>query len=67
MLIVSQATGTVYLRFDSVIPVPATPAFHWYLQPGDRYEVPKELAQLPVSFVASTAGGTVLTTLFTCA
>lgn len=65
LLIVSQATGVVYLRFDSTIPVPATPAYHWSLQPGDRYEVPIQLCQLAVSMIASQTGGTVLSTLAT--
>ena len=67
LLIVSQATGTVYLRFDSTIPVPATPAYHWYLSPGDRWEVPLAWCQLAVSMAASVAGGTVLSALGTCA
>jgi hypothetical protein len=60
LLIISQATGTVYLRFDSSIPNPAAgtaPLYHWYLQPQDRYEVPIQFCQLAVSLVASTAGG----------
>lgn len=60
LVLVSAATGTVYLRFDSTIPVIATPAYHWYLAPGDRYEVPVALCQLAVSMVASANGGTVL-------
>lgn len=67
LLLVSAATGTVYLRFDSTIPVIATPAYHWYLQPGDRYEVPLAFCQLAVSMVASTAGGVVLGVAGTCA
>jgi hypothetical protein len=60
LLIVSQATGTVYLRFDSTIPNPTAgtaPLYHWYLQPQDRYEVPIQYCTLAVSMVASTAGG----------
>ena len=65
LLIVSQATGTVYLRFDST--APTSSAFHWYLSPGDRYEVPVQWSQLAVSMVASTSGGTVLSVPGTCA
>jgi hypothetical protein len=65
LLIVSAATGIVYLRFDSTAPVPATPAYHWLLQPGDRYEVPIVFVQLAVSMVASVGGGVVLSTLAT--
>jgi hypothetical protein len=60
LLIVSQATGTVYLRFDNTIPSPVAgtaPIYYWYLQPQDRYEVPIQFCQLAVSLVASTAGG----------
>ena len=64
LLITSQATGTVYLRFDSTAPTSA--AFHWYLNPGDRYEVPLQWCQLAVSMVASTGGGTVLSVPGTC-
>ncbi len=60
LLIISQATGTVYVRFDTSIPSPTAgtaPLYHWYLQPQDRYEVPIQFCQLAVSLVASTAGG----------
>ncbi|HEX7994938.1 MAG TPA: hypothetical protein VF506_13535 [Streptosporangiaceae bacterium] len=60
LLIVSQATGTVYLRFDSTIPsivAGTAPLYHWYLQPQDRYEVPIQYCTLAVSLVASTSGG----------
>jgi hypothetical protein len=60
VLIINQATGTVYLRFDSTIPNPTAgtaPLYHWYLQPQDRYEVPIQYATLAISLVASTAGG----------
>jgi len=65
MIIVSQATGTVWLRFDAT--VPSSTVFTWYLQPGDRWEVPVQWAQRPVSLAASVAGGTVLLTSGTCA
>lgn len=58
LLIVSQATGTIYLNFSATIPT--STAFDWYLQPQDRYEVPLAFCQLAVSMAASTAGGTVL-------
>ena len=60
LLLVSAATGRVYLRFDATIPVPATPAYHWYIDPGDRYEVPLAFCQLAISMAASVTGGTVL-------
>ncbi len=60
LLIISQATGIVYVRFDTSIPSPTAgtaPLYHWYLQPQDRYEVPVQFCQLAVSLVASTGGG----------
>jgi hypothetical protein len=69
LLIVSAATGTVYLRFDSTIPTPLAtpPLYDWYLQPGDRYEVPGAWDQLAVSMIGSAAGGYVLASSGTCA
>lgn len=63
LLIVSNASARVYLRFDSTAPTAA--AHHWYLDPGDRWEVPAELCTLAVSMIGATAGGTVLSTLAT--
>jgi len=60
LLIQSYATGTVYLRFDTSVPTtgpPNAPLPHWYLAPGDRWEVPVQLCQLAVSAVASSTGG----------
>ena len=67
LLIVSAANGIVYLRFDNTIPVPATPAYHWLLNPGDRWEVPIVLTSLAVSMIGAVAGGTILSTLATAA
>jgi hypothetical protein len=62
LVLVSAATGTVYLRFDGTIPTPSAtpPLYDWYIAPGDRYEVPLAFCQLAISMVASTAGGYVL-------
>ena len=65
MLIVSNANGRVYLRFDATIPTVA--AHHWWLDPGDRWEVPSEMSALPVSMAGAVAGGNVLATLATAA
>ena len=65
LLLVSTSSGRVYLRFDATIPT-AT-AHHWFLEPGDRYEVPSALAVLAVSMAGAAAGGTVLSTLATAA
>jgi hypothetical protein len=67
VLITSSAAGIVYLRFDATIPAPATPAYHWYLSPGDRWEVPLSLVQLAVSMTGSVAGGQILSLLATAA
>lgn len=63
VVIVSVANAKVYLRFDNTAPTAAI--HHWYLDPGDRYEVPPELATLAISMVGQTAGGTVQSTLAT--
>lgn len=58
MLMVSQATARVYLRFDGT--PPTTTAFHWFLDPDDRWEVPEHLSSLPVSMLGGVTGGFVL-------
>lgn len=60
MLIYNASTVRVYLRFDSTAPLAAGTNAHWYLDSGDRYEVPYGVCQLAISIVAATAGtGTV--------
>lgn len=54
VLMTNASTVRVYLRLDATAPTASV--HHWYLDPGDRWEVPKELCQLQVSMVASTAG-----------
>jgi uncharacterized membrane protein len=54
------AGGIVYLRFDTTIPVIATPAYDWLLNPGDRWDVPVEWTQLAISMVGAVAGGSIL-------
>ncbi|MCW2767927.1 MAG: hypothetical protein JWO11_3886 [Nocardioides sp.] len=63
LLMVSNASGRVYVRFDST--APTSSVFHWYLDPGDRWEVPAEMCTLAVSMLGAVAGGTVLSTLAT--
>jgi hypothetical protein len=65
LVIVSAASGRVYFRFDATIPVIATPAYHWFLDPSDRYEVPLAFTQLAISMVGAVAGGTILLALAT--
>ncbi|MFI7468151.1 hypothetical protein [Nonomuraea sp. NPDC049646] len=63
VVMVSLANARVWLRFDST--APTSTSHHWYLDPGDRYEVPPEMATLAVSMLGQAAGGTILSTLAT--
>jgi hypothetical protein len=67
LIVTSAATGIVYVRFDGTIPVPATPAYDYLLNPGDRWEVPIQLCQLQQSWVGSVAGGSMLAIAGICA
>lgn len=67
LIVVSAANGIVYVRFDATIPVPATPAWDWLLNPGDRWEVPVQFTQLAQSWAGAAAGGTMLAAAATCA
>lgn len=58
MLLYNNSNVKVYLGFTTGT-VTAVNA-HWYLDAGDRYEVPYAWVQLPVSFLAASVGtGTV--------
>jgi len=60
MLMYNASTVRVYIRFDNTAPVTSGSNAHWYLDSGDRYEVPYGCCQLAVSIIAATAGtGTV--------
>lgn len=60
MLIYNPSSVRVYLRFDSTAPLTSGSNAHWYLDPGDRWEVPYGFTQMTVSIVAATSGtGTV--------
>lgn len=66
MLIYNTSNAKVFLRFDGTAPLIAGTNAHWYLDSGDRYEVPFGICQLAVSIIAATAGtGTVNFTLGT--
>lgn len=54
MTIVNGSNVRVYLRFDSTAPTSAV--YHWYLDAGDRWEVPQILSQLAVSMLGAAAG-----------
>jgi hypothetical protein len=56
----NASTVRVYFRYDGTAPVTSGSNAHWYLDSGDRYEVPDWACQLPISIIAATAGsGTV--------
>lgn len=66
MLMVNNSNTRVYLRFDSTAPTASS--FAWFLEPGDRWEVPVQMVTLAVSMLGATAGtGSFLTTPFTAA
>jgi hypothetical protein len=65
VLILNNSTGRVYLRFDATAPTTATNGHHLWLDPGDMYECPVELATLAVSMLAATVSGHVVSTLVT--
>lgn len=66
VLITNASNVKVYLRFDATAPTSAT--YHWHLDAGDRWEVPKELSTLAVSMLGASAGtGTVNSLLATAA
>lgn len=59
-LIYNASTVRVYIRFDNTAPVTSGSNAHWYLDAGDRYEVPYGICQLAISIIAATSGtGTV--------
>jgi hypothetical protein len=65
-MIYNASTVRVYLRFDNTAPLASGTNAHWYLDAGDRYEVPYGICQLAISIVAATGGtGTVNFTLGT--
>jgi hypothetical protein len=66
MLIYNGSTVRVYLRFDNTAPVTSGSNAHWYLDAGDRWEVPDGVCQLAISIIGATSGtGTVNFTLGT--
>jgi hypothetical protein len=63
VVMVSNAIGRVFLRFDGT--APTATLFHFYLDPDDRWEVPFHLTTQAISMLGQVAGGTVLTHLAT--
>jgi hypothetical protein len=62
---VNLGAGRVYLRFDST--APTATAHHWYLDVGDRYELPYWATELAVSMLGASVGGTLVSCLATAA
>jgi hypothetical protein len=65
MLMVNFGSGRVYLRWDAT--APTATVCDWFLEAGDRYEVPEYLVTFAVSMLGQFAGGTVNTKLVTSA
>lgn len=65
LVMVNLGAGKVYLRFDST--APTATAHHWYLDVGDRYEVPEALTELAISVLGASVGGTLVSLLATAA
>lgn len=62
---VNNGTLPVYLRFDST--APTTTVNHWYLDAGDRYEVPEAYHTAAISLISTGAGGALTYSLSTAA
>jgi hypothetical protein len=65
LIIASAAFARVYLKFSQWIPSSAD--FDWYLDPGDRWELPIWLSTQTISMVGASAGGQVFWNLATAA
>ena len=61
ILMVNISGNRVLLRFDST--APTATAYAWYLEPGDRYEVPAEFVTAACSMLGLVASGTLQSTL----
>lgn len=67
IIMTSAANGILYVRFDATIPVPGTLLYDYFLNPGERWEVPHEFVQLAQSWVGAVTGGSLLAVATTCA
>jgi hypothetical protein len=61
VLMVNISGNRVYLRFDST--APTSSAYAWYVEAGERYEVPPEFVTAACSMLGVAASGTVQSTL----
>jgi hypothetical protein len=62
---VNNGTLPVYMRFDAT--APTTVVNHWFLQAGDRYEVPEAFHTFAISLISTGAGGSLTYALATAA
>jgi hypothetical protein len=67
VIVVNNTTGKVYLRFDATAPTSASNGHHFFLEAGDRWEVPFYLSTLAISVIAAIASGHVVFHLATAA
>jgi hypothetical protein len=65
LTMVNNGSLVVYLRFDAT--APTTAVNHWYLSPGDRYEVPEAFHTHAISLISTGAGGALTYALSTAA
>jgi hypothetical protein len=63
IMMVNNGSLVVYMRFDST--APTTTVNHWYLNPGDRFEVPHQWCSLAISFISTGTGGSLTYSLAT--
>jgi hypothetical protein len=67
VLITNNTTGRVYFRFDTTAPTNATNGHHWFLESGERWEVPGHLSGVVMSVIAAIASGHVVFHMATAA
>ena len=56
---VNYSTGRVYIDFDATVPLNNLVA-HWYLESGERYEVPIYFVTQPISMKGEIASNAVI-------
>lgn len=65
IVMVNNGQLTVYMRYDAT--APTTTVNHWFLAPGDRYEVPDAYNTMAISLISTGAGGSLTYALATAA
>jgi len=63
--ITNTGGARVYMRFDTT--APTSTVHHWYLEPGERYEMPYWGTELAVAMLAQSASGALTYALATTA